>query len=270
MVFCNPLIRLRSRFRDMVGYMVGTRFAKSLTNKGSRWGHGGGGTVSLYNRGRPLSTAASLKGKRAGRQRATDAVAGRQCFIASDHCDPTTSFANLSEADTLSALQVLDTPNSVDVVGQLGTRPTVRPTNLLQRSRIGLHKSRPFHAERPLPNTARPISPYSRPAVLAKLDQRTKEARLVREMRAELIAHVGGAPSATQRALIDQAVSLKLHIALMDRRAAENGGAMGEAAGRQYLAWANAFSRLLRQLGTKAAAQRPRSLAEHLADRSTP
>jgi hypothetical protein len=106
------------------------------------------------------------------------------------------------------------------------------------------------------------IGPHSRGHILAKLDQRTREARLMRQTRSDLLAHLGNAPSATQRALIDQAVSLKLHIALMDRKAAETGGVMSERDGRQYLAWANAFSRLLRQIGMKGVTERPRSLAD--------
>ena len=41
------------------------------------------------------------------------------------------------------------------------------------------------------------IGPYSRPHNLMKVDGRTMEARLIRETREALIAHVGGAPSAT-------------------------------------------------------------------------
>ncbi len=114
----------------------------------------------------------------------------------------------------------------------------------------------------------RPLGPYSRSA-LANLDGRTKEARLLRDFRADLAAHVGGKPSATQAALIQQAAMLQLHIALMDRKAAEGAGGLSVRDGREYLAWANALSRLLRQLGTKGTAAAPPSLADHLAGRRT-
>jgi hypothetical protein len=39
------------------------------------------------------------------------------------------------------------------------------------------------------------LGPYSRTAILSKLDGRTREARLMRGTRAALIAHVGGKPS---------------------------------------------------------------------------
>lgn len=100
--------------------------------------------------------------------------------------------------------------------------------------------------------SAHPIAPYSRPAALAKLDQRTREARLMRDARAELIAHVGGRPSATQRALIEQAVQLRLRLAVMDRTFAES-VTMTEHDLRTYLAWSNSYTRTLRQLGLEAA-----------------
>lgn len=83
-----------------------------------------------------------------------------------------------------------------------------------------------------------------------------------------LVEHVGGNSSAAQRLLIEQAASLRLHLALMDKRTAE-GRELSERDGRQYLAWANSLSKLLRHLGLKSggAASRPRTLADHLARR---
>jgi len=113
------------------------------------------------------------------------------------------------------------------------------------------------------------IGPHSRPHPLAKMDQRTKEARLLRELRAELTAHVGDRPSATQRALIEQAVQIRLRLAMMDRKFAKI-GEMTEHDSRTYLAWSNSYSRLLRQLGLKGAAEKPQSLAEILAEAAAP
>jgi hypothetical protein len=67
------------------------------------------------------------------------------------------------------------------------------------------------------------IRPAYRPVVLAKLDARTKQARLLRETRAALTAHVGGKPSAVQAAMIERAVQLTLRIADMDAKFAETG-----------------------------------------------
>ena len=112
---------------------------------------------------------------------------------------------------------------------------------------------------------ARPIGPYSLPGALAKLDGRTREARLMREARAELVAHVGGTPSATQRVLIERAANLTLQIAMLDAKHAAGG--MTEHDGRQYLAWVNTLTRLMRQLGMNGAAPRVPTLAEHIAER---
>jgi hypothetical protein len=114
--------------------------------------------------------------------------------------------------------------------------------------------------------STRRIGSHCAPHILAKLDGRTREARLMREARAELTAHVGGKPSATQRALIEQAAQLRLRIATMDRRYAET-GEMTAHDSRTYLAWANSYSRLLRQLGLKGAPAPVMTLAEHLAAR---
>jgi hypothetical protein len=104
-----------------------------------------------------------------------------------------------------------------------------------------------------------------KPAALAKLDGRSREAALVRRTRGDLIAHVGGKPSATQSALIDRAVMLTLHIALLDEKTLKAGGTMTEHDSRQYLAWSNSLSRALRDLGLRGAPEKPPSLADHFA-----
>jgi hypothetical protein len=54
----------------------------------------------------------------------------------------------------------------------------------------------------------RRLGPYSKPAVLAKIDQRTKEARILHDTRESLVEHVGGSSSAVQSALIDRAAQI--------------------------------------------------------------
>ena len=111
------------------------------------------------------------------------------------------------------------------------------------------------------------IRPPYRPVALAKLDQRTKEARLMRETRAALVAHVGGKPSAVQSAMIERACQLTLRIVAMDRKFAET-GEQTDHDSRTYLAWSNSLTRTLRQLGLKGAATEPPSLADYLAARA--
>jgi hypothetical protein len=108
------------------------------------------------------------------------------------------------------------------------------------------------------------IDARNRPLALAKLDQRTKEARLLRETVGDLTRHVGGHPSATQRALIERAAWLTLHVAQLDAKAAATGG-MTDHSARQYLAWSNSLTRTLRELGLKGPAERAPTLAEVIA-----
>jgi hypothetical protein len=65
---------------------------------------------------------------------------------------------------------------------------------------------------------ARHIGPDSRPYMLAKLDQRTREAALLRRVRADLTEHCGGQPSAVQRMLIERLAKVALRLDLYDRK----------------------------------------------------
>jgi hypothetical protein len=113
------------------------------------------------------------------------------------------------------------------------------------------------------------INPEWRPAMLGKLDRRTWQGRLLRDVRLELAEHVGGHPSAAQLALIEQVAQIRLRLAMFDRKHAER-GRMSAHDGRTYLAWANSYSRMLLALGLErhqpAAAAKPPSLAEILAE----
>lgn len=105
------------------------------------------------------------------------------------------------------------------------------------------------------------LGPYSRCARLSKADGRTREARLVRSLRAELEQHVGGKPSIAVRLLIDQACELQLRIATMNRKF-QASGEFTEHDSRTFLAWNNSLSRLLRQIGLKGAPARALTPAE--------
>ena len=108
------------------------------------------------------------------------------------------------------------------------------------------------------------IGPYSRPHRLAKLDGRTREAKMLREIRAELAVHGGGKPSVTERMLIDRCAMLTLRLAQMDEKIA--GGVLTDIDSRSYVAWSNGLARSLQALGLKpAATTTPRRLADVLA-----
>jgi hypothetical protein len=89
-----------------------------------------------------------------------------------------------------------------------------------------------------------------KPATLTRLDQRSREARLMREFRAELVRHVGGKPSTVETGLIERAAQLQLRLAIFDARFAEQGD-MTEHDSRTYLAWSNSLARTLAVLGLK-------------------
>lgn len=113
---------------------------------------------------------------------------------------------------------------------------------------------------------------YSKETVLARIDQRTREARLMRQIRRSLIEHVGGAPSSVQRALIERACVLSLRVAQIDAKIIA-GEPLTMHDSNFALAWNNALRRTLIALGvddTNAAAATAdpmRQIADHFAAR---
>ena len=101
----------------------------------------------------------------------------------------------------------------------------------------------------------RRAGPYSKTSSLIDMDQRSRAARILAGARAELTAHVGGRPTATQRALIERASFLMLHVAQLAAKALA-AGMMTERDSRTYLAWSNSLSRALAALGLDGPPQR--------------
>ncbi|MGI4951185.1 MAG: hypothetical protein ACRYGM_05220 [Janthinobacterium lividum] len=89
----------------------------------------------------------------------------------------------------------------------------------------------------------------------------------MRVARAEMVAHLGGKPSATQLVLVDEAAWIRLHLAQLKAKTAA-GHQMTEHDSRHYMAWSNSLSRLMRQLGLQGKAERAPSLGEYVAQRS--
>lgn len=126
-----------------------------------------------------------------------------------------------------------------------GIRP--RMTETLRFCGVVLHTNPSTHTflRMTAPKTTRQMHPGCRLTADGKVDGRTKEAALMRRVRAGLIAHVGGRPSASQSVLIDRAVSLSLQLARLD---------IDLAAGmpidqERFLAWSNSLSRIMTRLG---------------------
>lgn len=127
--------------------------------------------------------------------------------------------------------------------------------------------STPAQSEQPGPAKQTAVKVNRRP-VHTRLDGRTWEYRLLQKMRADLSGHVGGAPSAPQKALIDRAAWLTVYLAQQDARTA-SGEFMSEHMSRQYLSWNNSLVRAMRALGFKGATERGPTLREHLAAKAS-
>jgi hypothetical protein len=110
----------------------------------------------------------------------------------------------------------------------------------------------------------RKITVHSGATTLVKLDQRTKEAQLMRQVRADLTAHVGGRPSYAQRILIHQAAVLTLRCSQIEAMILE-GAVLTQHDNSHALAWANSLRRCVTALGLDGAASGKPSLDDHLA-----
>jgi hypothetical protein len=106
----------------------------------------------------------------------------------------------------------------------------------------------------------RKLGPCSRVESLGNLDQRTRSAAYLRRVRAELVEHVGGAPDAVQKLLIDRLAVIALRLKLYDEAFAE-GKRVTEFDNRTYGALHSQYRLMLAQLGPAAAARAP-TLAE--------
>ncbi len=92
------------------------------------------------------------------------------------------------------------------------------------------------------------LGPYSKEIVLARPDGRTKQGRLLQQMRSELIRLLpGGQANAAQRALVERCAMLQLRISALDQRIVE--GDFTEYDSKVYLAFSNSLGRTLARLG---------------------
>jgi hypothetical protein len=102
---------------------------------------------------------------------------------------------------------------------------------------------------------------YSIASRWAGLTTDAREGKFLAGVRADLMRHVGGSPSITQRVLIERAAMLTLQLARMDAKALK-AGAMSEHASREYLAWSNTLTRTLAALGMRGEPPPTPSLAD--------
>lgn len=116
------------------------------------------------------------------------------------------------------------------------------------------------------------LGPYSRRlhrgAIGDLFDGRSAQGRFVRHLEAELVAHVGGAPSVTQRLLIDRLIKIRLQLDLFDAKL--GAGEWTPHDGRTYGGLLNAFRLTARTLGLIGAAAIPPSPLEYAASKTAP
>jgi hypothetical protein len=120
-----------------------------------------------------------------------------------------------------------------------------------------------------MPEKFRRIGAYSWSTTLAKVDGRTKVGMMLREVRRDLLKHVGGKPTVVQRMLIDRAAVLTLRLALLDEKIIAD-HPLTEHDTNHIIAWQNALTRVLNALGVGAAAAPSdplEALHRHLAGR---
>ena len=78
----------------------------------------------------------------------------------------------------------------------------------------------------------------------------------MRQVRADLIRHVGGRPSATQKMMIERAVTLTGYLARLDAEALSPAG-LSDHRRREYLAADGSLRRTLREIGLEGAERKP-------------
>lgn len=114
------------------------------------------------------------------------------------------------------------------------------------------------------------LAPYSRAfrrgAIGSSVDGRSAIGRLIRDMEFQLVAHVGGQPSVTQKLLIERMIKVRLQLDLLDAKLAS--GAWTPHDSRTYGGLLNAYRLTAREIGMDAKPPPQPTLAEHLARRA--
>jgi hypothetical protein len=113
------------------------------------------------------------------------------------------------------------------------------------------------------------IGPYSaaftRGSVGDTIDGRSREGRFLRRVEAELLAGVGGEPTFAQSLLIRRAARSMLQLELLDEKMAAGDWTAHDA--RTQGGLNNAVRLALKELGLKAIAKKPPTVADYLAAR---
>jgi hypothetical protein len=100
----------------------------------------------------------------------------------------------------------------------------------------------------------RPYQPRPKPDVFLAIPSRgTRDGKRLRALRADLVRHVGGAPSAVQSVLIDRIVMLQWQAIQMDRASADMTAPQAALIADRAVSLANTIGRALARLGLQSA-----------------
>ena len=116
-----------------------------------------------------------------------------------------------------------------------------------------------------MPKTRDDIGPYSGIERLLNVDGRTRLGKLMRDIRAALVEHVGGAPNPAQQLIIHQATIKTTRLVLLESRVLSD-QSMEEGDKHQWLAWSNSLRRDLETLGIAGKRSGPPDLQTYIAE----
>ena len=102
------------------------------------------------------------------------------------------------------------------------------------------------------PKSSFKVGPSSRDRVLSSIDKRTKAGRVMRTTIADLSAHVGGAPTAAERLLIQSAAIKATRLFLLSEKILAGGEIGGVDGDHHALAWLNSLRQDLTALGLES------------------
>jgi hypothetical protein len=118
--------------------------------------------------------------------------------------------------------------------------------------------------------THRKTGPYSkklrRGAIRDSVDGRSAEGRFIRDLERQLTDHLGGAPSITEKLLIERLIKTTMQLAALDEKMASDNWSDHDS--RTHNGLVNRQRLLLRELGLKRAAARVPSLTDYLASKA--
>jgi hypothetical protein len=149
---------------------------------------------------------------------------------------------------------------------------SIRKYSLAELLILGENRGMSMNAvnpERKLPRLG-PESRVLRRGVLGdQIDGRSREGRFLLKCESELVAHVGGSPSFTQRLLIRRLARAMLRLELLDEKMAT--GELSAHDARTFSALSNVVRLTARELGVQAAAsvEKPPTLDDYLASKGS-